>query len=130
MRCRDVFCSDASKSNRKNLIKLANERRGYKEPREPWNLRLRYLFSQNTKNNRNLNNTSIYIIWKKIGIGQSNLKYKQITNNNALYDMSNSSLDISYTFGSNWTFTIGKGVVYKGMGSISFLIIIKSKLKK
>ena len=120
VRCRDVFCSDASKSNRKNLIKLANERRGYKEPREPWNLRLRYLFSQNTKNNRNLNNTSIYIIWKKIGIGQSNLKYKQITNNNALYDMSNSSLDISYTFGSNWTFTIGKGVVYKGMGSISF----------
>ena len=42
VRCRDVFCSDASKSNRKNLIKLANERRGYKEPREPWNLRLRY----------------------------------------------------------------------------------------
>ena len=120
VRCRDVFCSDVSKSNRKNLIKLANERRGYKEPREPWNLRLRYLFSQNTKNNRNLNNTSIYIIWKKIGIGQSNLKYKQITTNNALYDMSNSSLDISYTFGSNWTFTIGKGVVYKGMGSISF----------
>ena len=120
VRCRDIFCSDASKSNRKNLIKLANERRGYKKPREPWNLRLRYLFSQNTKNNRNLNNTSIYIIWKKIGIGQSNLKYKQITTNNALYEMSNSSLDISYTFGSNWTFTIGKGVVYKGMGSIIF----------
>ena len=68
----------------------------------------------------NLNNTSIYIIWKKIGFGQSNLKYKQITTNNALYDLYNSSLDISYTFGSNWTFTIGKGVVYKGMGSIRF----------
>ena len=97
VRCRDVFCSDASKSDRKDLIKLANERRGYKEPREPWDLRIRYLFSQTTKEKRNLNNTSIYLIWKKIGFGQSNLKYKQITNNNSLYNMYNSSLDISYT---------------------------------
>ena len=65
--------------DRKDLIKLANERRGYKEPREPWDLRIRYLFSQTTKEKRNLNNTSIYLIWKKIGFGQSNLKYKQIT---------------------------------------------------
>ena len=66
VRCRDVFCSDASKKERKDLIKLANERRGYKEPREPWDLRIRYLFSQTTKEKRNLNNTSIYFIWKKI----------------------------------------------------------------
>ena len=130
VRCRDVFCSDASKSDRKDLIKLANERkdliklankrRGYKEPREPWDLRIRYLFSQTTKEKRNLNNTSIYLIWKKIGLGQSNLNYKQITNNNSLYNMHNSTLDISYTFGSNWTLTFGKGVVYKGKGIISF----------
>jgi len=119
VRCRDVFCSYKSQQDRKKLIKLAKERRGYKEPRVPWNIRLRYLYSLSVKDNKNLNNTSIYIIWNKFGFGQSNLKYKQ-KNNNTSYNMYNTSVDISYTFGTSWTFTVGKGVIYRGKGSILF----------
>ena len=49
VRCRDLWCSYKSRKDKKDLIKKANELRGYKEPekpRVPWDVRLRYLYSK------------------------------------------------------------------------------------
>ena len=118
-RCRDLWCNYKSRKDKEDLIKKANELRGYKEPRVPWDVRLRYLYSKTNKNDQNLNSNSFYLIWNNFGIGQYRQVYK-LTSSNNLYEVSNSSLDLSYTIGSKLTFTIGKGVVYSGKGAIYF----------
>ena len=122
VRCRDLWCSYKSRKDKKDLIKKANELRGYKEPekpRVPWDVRLRYLYSKTNKNDQNLNSNSFYLIWNDFGIGQNNQVYKLKSSNN-LYEVSSSSLDFSYTIGSKFSFTIGTGTVYSGKGEIYF----------
>ena len=122
VRCRDLWCSYKARKDKKDLIKKANDLRGYKEPekpREPLNVRLRYLYSMTNKNEQNLNSNSFYLIWNNFGIGQNNQIYKSTSGNN-LYEVSNSSIDLSYTIGKDWSLTIGRGVIYSGKGEISF----------
>ena len=119
VRCRDLWCNYKSRKDKEDLIKKANELRGYKEPRVPWDVRLRYLYSKTNKNDQNLNSNSFYLIWNDFGIGQNNQVYK-LTSSNNLYEVSNSSLDLSYTIGSKFSFTIGIGAVYSGTGEIYF----------
>ena len=119
VRCRDLWCNYKSRKDKEDLIKKANELRGYKEPRVPWDVRLRYLYSKTNKNDQNLISNSFYLIWNNFGIGQYSQVYK-LTSSNNLYEVSSSSLDFSYTIGSKLSFTIGKGVVYSGKGAIYF----------
>jgi len=44
---------------------------------------------------------------------------KNTPSKNDVYEMKNSSLDLSYTIGENWILTTGAGYVYGGKGSIT-----------
>ena len=62
VRCRDLWCNYKSRKDKEDLIKKANELRGYKEPRVPWDVRLRYLYSKTNKNDQkyDLKKLSVY----------------------------------------------------------------------
>ena len=117
-RCRDLWCGYKDRKDRKALIKKANELRGYKEPREPLNIRIRGLINQSESSEKKIQNSSLHFIWNRYGIGFNKLQYQLISENN--YEMSHSSLDLSLTFGKDWTIQLGKGYVYSGNGEISF----------
>ena len=65
-----------------------------------------------------MSNTSTSLIWNSWGIGQSLLKYKN-SKTTTSYDLSNTSTDLSYTFGDEWTLTLGVGTVSGGKGTIT-----------
>ena len=70
VRCRDLWCSSKSRKDKTDLIKKANELRGYKEPekpRIPWDVKLRYLYSKANKiklDNRYGNDDKVKILRK------------------------------------------------------------------
>ena len=47
------------------------------------------------------------------------MSFKNTSSKNDVYEMKNSSLDLSYTIGEDWTVTAGVGYVYGGKGSIT-----------
>ena len=59
---------------RKALIKKANELRGYKEPREPLNIRIRGLINQSESSENKIQNSSLHFIWNRYGIGFNKLQ--------------------------------------------------------
>jgi len=65
-----------------------------------------------------VSNTSTSLIWNSWGIGQSVLKYKT-SKSDTSYDLSNTSTDLSYTFGDEWTLTLGLGSVSGGKGTLT-----------
>ena len=60
-RCRDLWCGYKDRKDRKALIKKANDLRGYKEPREPLNIRIRGLINQSesSENNQDQQDSSL-----------------------------------------------------------------------
>ncbi len=58
-RCRDLWCGYKDRKDRKALIKKANELRGYKEPREPLNIRIRGLINQSESSEKK--NSKLFI---------------------------------------------------------------------
>ena len=61
-RCRDLWCGYKDRKDRKALIKKANELRGYKEPREPLNIRIRGLINQSESSEKKIK-TLHYILF-------------------------------------------------------------------
>jgi len=47
------------------------------------------------------------------------MSFKTTSSNNNVYEMKNSSLDLSYTIGEDWILIAGAGYVYGGKGSIT-----------
>ena len=47
------------------------------------------------------------------------MSFKTTTSKNNVHEMNNSSLDLSYTIGEDWTVTAGVGYVYGGEGAIT-----------
>ena len=82
---------------------------------EPSKIRIRGLSGSISSGTTTVSNTSTSLIWNSWGIGQSVLKYKT-SKSNTSYDLSNTSTDLSYTFGDEWTLTLGLGSVSGGEG--------------
>ena len=76
-----------------------------KTPSEPSKIRIRGLSGSISSGTTTVSNTSTSLIWNSWGIGQSLLKYKN-TKTTTSYDLSNTSTDLSYTFGDEWTLTL------------------------
>jgi len=83
----------------------------------------------NTSGKPSTSNTSLSLIWENYGLGFNQMSYKNTSSNkktpskNDVYEMKNSSLDLSYTLDLSyiidWTVTAGAGYVYGGKGSIT-----------
>ena len=62
---------------------------------------------------------SVSVIWKEYGLGFNQLSFKSTASPNSVYEMENTTLDLSYTFGDKWTATAGLGYVFRGKGEIT-----------
>ena len=73
----------------------------------------------NTSGKISTSNSSFSLIWENYGLGFNQMSFKTTSSKNNVYELNNSSLDLSYTIGENWILTTGAGYVYGGKGSIT-----------
>ena len=77
----------------------------------------------NTSGKPSTSNSSLSLIWENYGLGFNQMSFKKTSSKNNVYEMKNSSLDLSYTLDLSyiidWTVTAGVGYVYGGKGAIT-----------
>ncbi len=73
----------------------------------------------NTSGKASTSNSSLSLIWENYGLGFNQMSFKTTSSKNNVYEMKNSSLDLSYTIGEDWILTAGAGYVYGGKGAIT-----------
>jgi len=73
----------------------------------------------NTSGKESTSNSSLSLIWENYGMGFNQMLFKKTSSKNNVYEMKNSSLDLSYTIGEDWILTAGAGYVYGGKGAIT-----------
>jgi hypothetical protein len=87
--------------------------KGYQNIKYPSKIRFRYLSGTYTSDSQEATNSASSIIWDRVGIGQTVLKYKTIESGNTV-DLENTSMDLSYTYGYEYTLTLGISSVDSG----------------
>ena len=85
----------------------------YQKIKFPPKIRFRYLSGTYTSDPQEATNSASSIIWDGVGIGQTVFKYNTIDSGNTV-DLENTSIDLSYTFGYEYTFTLGISSVDSG----------------
>jgi len=85
----------------------------------------------NTSGKTSTSNSSLSLIWENYGLGFNQMFSKTTSSKNNVYEMKNSSLDLSYTLDLTyklnmsyisveyWSATLGVGYVYGGKGAIT-----------
>jgi len=73
----------------------------------------------NTSGKTSTSNSSLSLIWENYGLGFNQMSFKKTASKNNVFEMQNSSLDLSYTIGEDWILIAGAGYVYGGNGSIT-----------
>ena len=85
----------------------------YQNIKYPSKIRFRYLTGTYTTDSQEAVSSISSIIWDGVGIGQSVLKYKT-SHSEKTVDIENTMIDLSYTFGDEYTLTLGSSAVYSG----------------
>ena len=85
----------------------------YQNIKYPSKIRFRYLTGTYTSDSQEAVSSISSIIWDGVGIGQSVLKYKTSHSEKSV-DIENTMIDLSYTFGDEYTLTLGNSAVYSG----------------
>jgi hypothetical protein len=85
----------------------------YQKIKFPPKIRFRHLSGTYTSDTQEATSSTSSIIWDGVGIGQTVFKYKTSISGNTV-DLENTSMDFSYTYGDESTFTIGSSSVYSG----------------
>jgi len=79
----------------------------------------------NTSGKASTSNSSLSLIWENYGLGFNQMSFKKTSSKNNVYEMKNSSLDLSYTLEltssivEDCILTAGAGYVYGGKGTIT-----------
>ena len=81
-------------------------------------IRFRYLYGTFNSDSQEATRSTSSIIWNGWGIGQSVFKYKAGISGYTI-DLENTSIDLSYTFGDEYTLTLGSSAVYSGKLTIT-----------
>ena len=85
----------------------------YQKIKYPSKIRFRNLSGTYTEDSQEATSSTYSIIWDGVGIGQTVFTYKTSISGNTV-DLENTSIDFSYTYGDESTFTIGSSSVYSG----------------
>jgi len=85
----------------------------YQKIKFPPKIRFRSLSGTYTSDPQEATSSASSIIWDGVGIGQTVFTYKTIISGNTV-DLENTSMDFSYTYGDEYTLTIGSSSVYSG----------------
>ena len=90
-----------------------SQSKGYQKIKFPPKIRFRYLSGTYTSDPQEATSSASSIIWDGVGIGQTVFTYKTIISGNTV-DLENTSMDFSYTYGDEYTLTLGSSSVYSG----------------
>ena len=101
------------KPRRRYTDKSSVRSKDYQKIKFPTKIRFRYLSGTYTSDPQEATNSASSIIWDGVGIGQTVFKYNTIDSGNTV-DLENTSIDLSYTFGYEYTFTLGISSVDSG----------------
>ena len=85
----------------------------YQKIKYPSKIRFRHLTGSYTTDTQEATISTSSIIWDRVGIGQTVFKYKTIISGNTV-DLENTSMDLSYTYGYEYTLTLGISSVDSG----------------
>ena len=100
-------------SQSKGSQSKGSQSKGYQNIKYPSKIRFRYLTGTYTTDTQEAVSSISSIIWDGVGIGQSVLKYKTSHSEKSV-DLENTMIDLSYTFGDEYTLTLGNSAVYSG----------------
>ena len=85
----------------------------YQKIKFPPKIRFRSLSGTYTSDPQEATSSASSIIWDGVGIGQTVFTYKTIISGNTV-DLENTSMDFSYTYGDEYTLTLGSSSVSSG----------------
>ncbi|MCH2285317.1 MAG: hypothetical protein MK434_09615, partial [SAR324 cluster bacterium] len=85
----------------------------YQNIKYPSKIRFRYLSGTYTSDSQEAASSTSSIIWDGVGIGQTVFKYKMSTSGITV-ELENTSMDFSYTYGDEYTLTLGSSTVHSG----------------
>ncbi len=85
----------------------------YQNIKYPSKIRFRYLSGTYTSDSQEAASSTSSIIWDGVGIGQTVFKYKMSTSGTTV-ELENTSTDFSYTYGDEYTLTLGSSSVHSG----------------
>ena len=87
--------------------------KGSQNIKYPSKIRFRYLTGTYSSDFQEATSSISSIIWDGVGIGQSVFKNKTSHPDKSV-DLENTMIDLSYTFGDEYTLTLGSSAVYSG----------------
>ena len=100
-------------SKKSSVISKGYQSIDYQNIKYPSKIRFRYLTGTYSSESQEAVSSISSIIWDGVGIGQSVFKYKTSHSDKSV-DIENTMIDLSYTFGDEYTLTLGSSTVYSG----------------
>ena len=88
------------------------------EVEEPSDIRIRTLGGASSSNNISVSSNSFSFTWNGYGAGASNISY-QNKSSAGRSELSASTLEFSYSFGDEWSYALGMGLLANGSGTIT-----------
>ena len=100
-------------SKKSPVISKDYQSKDYQNIKYPSKIRFRYLSGTYTSDSQEAASSTSSIIWDGVGIGQTVFTYKTSISGTTV-DLENTSMDFSYTYGDEYTLTLGSSSVYSG----------------
>jgi len=97
----------------RDYLSRGYQSKDYQNIKYPSKIRFRYLSGTYTSDSQEAASSTSSIIWDGVGIGQTVFKYKMSTSGITV-ELENTSTDFSYTFGDEYTLTLGSSSVHSG----------------
>ena len=101
----------------KSLEVLVEEKRSQKS--ESSNYKLRGLIGSGSSDKTEFNNTSLFFVGRRFGIGLSDFFMKNTSSAGNKYELYNRSYDFTYSFTDDYSYSFGMGVIVDGEAKIS-----------
>jgi len=91
------------------------------DPTESYTYKLRGIIGSGSSDKTEFSNISLHFVWEKLGIGLSDFYMKTTSSAGHKYELHNQSLDFTYTYADDYSFSFGAGVIVDGEAKSSTL---------
>jgi len=88
---------------------------------ESYTYKLRGIIGSGSSDKTEFSNMSLHFVWDWLGIGLSDFYMKTTSSAGQKYELLNQSLDLSYTYADDYSFSFGAGVIVDGEAKSSTL---------
>ena len=93
---------------------LVEEERPHRDTYESSDYKLMGLIGSGSSNNTEFNNLSLFFVGRRFGIGLSDFSMKTTSSAGNKYEFNNRSLDFTYSFTDEYSYSFGMGVIVDG----------------